>query len=117
MDVVQHKFRTLHYSYRTEESYLKWIRQFIRFHRGRHPREMGKAEIEAFLSDLATNRKVSASTQNQALSSILFLYRKVLEIELPWLDDVVRAKRPVRVPIVLTADEVRRLLNVMEGKY
>lgn len=116
-DVVRHKLRVLHYSYRTEESYLKWIRRFVRFNCARHPRDLGKKEIESFLSYLATEGNVSPSTQNQALSAILFLYKNVLEIDLPWLDDVVRAKRPVRIPVVLTRDEVSRVLKAMNGKY
>ncbi len=108
--------RTHHYSYRTEESYLKWVRRFIHFHGGRHPRDMGAPEAQAFLTHLATEGHVSASTQNQALSAILFLYRKVLDIELPWMDDIVRAKRPVRVPTVLTRDEVARVLRCLQGR-
>ena len=97
MDEVRKSFRLHHYSYRTEESYLHWIRRFIVFNEKRHPREMGPDEIQRFLSDLATRGRVSASTQNQALSALLFLYKKVLQMDLPWLDDIVRAKRPVRV--------------------
>lgn len=117
MDQARETLRMHHYSFRTEESYLKWIRRFILFNNKRHPREMGAAEIQRFLSSLATEGHVAASTQNQALSSILFLYRKVLQVDLPWMDDIVRAKRPVRVPIVLTRDEVGCVLQAMEGKY
>ena len=117
MAAVRNTLRTHHYSYRTEESYLKWIRRFILFNGNRHPRDMGATEIQRFLSDLAVRGKVSASTQNQALSSILFLYRKVLQIDLPWMDDIVRAKRPVRVPVVMTRDEVALVLGAMSGKY
>ena len=117
MDEVRKTLRLHHYSYRTEESYSQWIRRFILFNGKRHPREMGAIEIQNFLSDLATRRRVSASTQNQALSALLFLYQKVLQLELPWLDDIVRAKRPVRVPIVLSRSEVARILGAMTGKH
>lgn len=105
----------LHYSYRTEISYLQWIRRFIRFHNRRHPREMGADEITAYLNYLANQRKVAASTQNQALSAILFLYKRVLGIDLPWLSEVDRAKRPKRLPVVLTRDEVRAVLAFTDG--
>lgn len=107
--------RTRHYSIRTEEAYIDWARRFILFHGKRHPLEMGVAEVGAFLSHLAVERKVSASTQNQAKAAILYLYKQVLEIELPWLDEVVQAKRPQRLPVVLTPGEVRELLFYMEG--
>lgn len=97
----------------TERVYLAWVRQFILFHGKRHPSEMGKSEIEAFLSYLAVDRGVSPSTQNQALQAILFLYVKVLEPELPWLDDVIRAKPKRRTPIGLSVDEVRDLLGMV----
>ena len=114
MDEIQKTFRLHHYSYRTEESYIKWIKRFILFHKKRHPREMGADQIQEFLSDLAVRGKVSASTQNQALSALLFLYQKVLQMDLPWLDDIVRAKRPVRVPIVMTRGEVARVLETSQ---
>lgn len=117
MDEVRNVFRLHHYSYRTEESYSQWIRRFIFFNGKRHPREMGADEIQNFLSDLATRGRVSASTQNQALSALLFLYKKVLQVNLPWLDEIVRAKRPVRVPVVLTRSEVAQVLAAMRGKY
>lgn len=117
LDVVRDRIRVKHYSYRTETSYLGWIRRFIRFHGGRHPRDLGGPEVEQFLSYLATERKVAASTQNQALSAILFLYREALEIDLPWLDGIVRAKRPTRIPVVLSRDEVRRILAQLEGTH
>ncbi len=117
MDEVREVFRLHHYSYRTEESYIKWIRRFILFYNKRHPREMGAEEIQGFLTDLAVRGRVSASTQNQALSALLFLYQKVLRMDLPWLDDIVRAKRPVRVPVVLTRGEVARLLDAMTGTH
>jgi integron integrase len=115
LDRVRERIRVKHYSLRTEDAYLQWIRRFIVFHGKRHPREMGAPEVEAFLSHLATAGRVSPSTQNQALSALLFLYREVLEIELPWLDGVVRAKRPQRVPVVLTESEVRALLAQLDG--
>src|SRR5690606_31778508 len=87
----------------------------IRFHQYRHPQEMGAGEVEAFLSDLAVRRNVSASTQNQALAALLFLYREVLQVDLPWLQDVVRAKTPQRLPVVLSVEEVRRLLGGLQG--
>lgn len=92
LDQVRGQIRLRHYSIRTEAVYLEWIRRFIRFHKYRHPQDMGASEVEAFLSDLAVRRDVSASTQNQALSAILFLYKQVLQIELPWLEGVIRAK-------------------------
>lgn len=117
MDEARDVFRTLHYSYRTEVTYLKWIKRFIQYHGNQHPRELGPAEIQKFLTELATVGKVSASTQNQALSSILFLYKKVLKIDLPFLDEIVRAKRPKRVPVVLTRTEATKVLGCMEGNY
>lgn len=115
LDQVVAKIRFKHYSRRTELTYTHWIKRYILFHGKRHPKEMGALEIEAFLSALATDRNVSASTQNLALSSILFLYKEVLEIDLPWLDNIVRAKKPQRLPTVLSEPEVKRLLACMEG--
>ncbi len=115
LDMVRARIRVKHYSLRTEDAYLHWIRRFIFFHGKRHPREMGGPEVEAFLSDLAVAGRVAASTQNQALSALLFLYRDVLKVELPWLDGVVRAKRSQRVPVVLTENEVRGLLARLDG--
>ena len=109
--------RTHHYSYLTGVTYWNWARRFILFHKKRHPRDMGVDEIRSFLSYLAVQGKVSASTQNQALSSLLFLYKKVLGIDLPFVEDVVRARRPVRVPVVLTKAEVAAVLGAMQGKY
>jgi len=114
MDRMRRVIRVKRYSHRTEQAYVQWVRRFIRFHDLRHPKEMGKAEIEAFLTHLAVERHVAAATQNQALNAILFLYRQVLEIELPWMDDVVRAKRSQRVPVVLSRAEVRRVLANLE---
>jgi integron integrase len=115
LDRVRNSIRTKHYSIRTEHAYVNWIRRFILFHNKRHPSEMGKTEIEAFLTHLAVNRNVAPSTQKQALSALLFLYRQVLGRELPWLDDVTRAKKPSRLPVVLTVDEVAKLLNKLSG--
>jgi len=107
--------RARHYSRRTEEAYVAWIKRYIFFHAKRHPAEMGAPEVTRFLSSLAVDGRVAASTQNQALSALLFLYRDVLEVDLPWLDGVVRAKRPHRLPIVLTREEVRAVLQGLEG--
>lgn len=117
LDQVRDKIRTKHYSIRTETQYIQWIKRFIYFHGKRHPREMGAVEVEAFLSHLATEGNVSASTQNQALSALLFLYREVLGIVLPWMDTMVRAKKPQRLPSVLTRAEVAQVLERMEGTY
>ena len=114
LDRVRERLRLKHYSIRTERAYLGWIRRCIFFHGKRHPADMGKAEVEAFLTSLAVARNVSAATQNQALSALLFLYREVLEIELPWLDDVTRAKKPSRLPTVLTREETGALLERIE---
>lgn len=116
MDEARKVFREHHYSYRTEETYIKWIKRFIKYHGNRSPRELGPAEIRVFLSELAEKGKVSASTQNQALSAILFLYKKILLIDLPWMDDIVRAKRPVRVPVVMTRSEVSKVLACLRGR-
>jgi integron integrase len=115
LDRVRESRRTKHYSIRTEQAYVDWIRRFILFHGKRHPQEMGKVEIEGFLTHLAVNRNVAASTQNQALSALLYLYREVLGRDLPWLDDVTRARRPSRLPVVLSADEVKALLQQLSG--
>ncbi|MFZ1910296.1 MAG: phage integrase N-terminal SAM-like domain-containing protein [Burkholderiales bacterium] len=115
IELFRAAIRSRHYSRRTEKSYWYWIRCFIRFHGMRHPAQMGAGEVTAFLSWLATERDVAAATQNQALSALLFLYQKVLEQELPWLDELVRAKRPLRLPVVLSETEVARLLGEMHG--
>jgi len=117
LDQVRERIRVKHYSIRTETQYLQWIRRFILFHGKRHPREMGGPEVEAFLSHLATAGNVSASTQSQALSALLFLYREVLGVDLPWMDNVVRAKKPKRLPSVLSRSEVGQVLDRMEGTY
>lgn len=110
LDRMRRIIRLKHYSLRTEQAYLHWAKRFILFHGKRHPETMGAGEVTAFLSHLAVDRHCAASTQNQALNALLFLYRQVLEIDLPWLDEVVRAKRPQRVPVVLTPAEVRAVL-------
>lgn len=115
MDQVRDAIRSRHYSLRTEASYLHWIRRFILFHGKRHPAEMGEAEITAFLTHLAVKKHVAASTQNQALSALLFLYQRVLGRELAWLTGIVRAKRPERLPVVLTQSETRALLGALRG--
>ena len=107
--------RARHYSRRTEKPYVVWIRRYILFHGDRHSLEMGAPELTRYLSSLAVEGNVAASTRNQALSALLFLYREVLELEVPWLDDVVRARRPVRLPVVLTRDEVRAVLRQLRG--
>ena len=117
LDQVRERLRVKHYSIRTEQQYVQWARRFILFHDKRHPRELGAAEVEAFLTHLAVEGNVAAATQNQALSALLFLYREVLEINLPWLDNVVRAKRPARLPVVLTRQEVTAVLDRMSGTY
>ncbi len=117
LEQVRQSLRLRHYSYRTEEQYLGWIRRFILFHRKRHPREMGAAEVEAFLNDLAVRGQVAAATQNQALAALVYLYRHVLNQELPWLDDIVRAQRPRRVPLVLSREETRAVLAQLPGVY
>ena len=116
LEQVRDRLRVKHYSLRTEQAYVGWIRRFILANGKRHPREMGGAEIEAFLTRLATQRDVAAGTQNQALAALLFLYREVLRQDLPWMNGVVRAKRPRRLPVVLTRDEVNRLLAQMQGR-
>jgi integron integrase len=105
------KIRFKHFSLSTEKTYVSWIRQFILFHGKRHPTEMGAAEVEVFLTYLATQRHVSSATQNQALSALLFLYRDVLAVELPWVDGFERSKKPRRLPVVLTVSEIQALLK------
>jgi integron integrase len=117
LDQVRDRIRVKHYSIRTETQYLQWIKRFILFHDKRHPRDMAAPEIEAFLTHLAVVGNVSASTQNQALSALLFLYREVFQVEVAWLDNVTRAKLPQRLPVVLTVQEVRAVLAQMSGVY
>jgi site-specific recombinase XerD len=109
-DRIRECLRLKHYSYRTEQQYLHWIRRYILFHNMRHPKEMGADEVRAFLNDLTVVRNVAAATQNQALAALLFLYKYVLQQELPWLDDIERAKRPQRLPLVLSQCETGAVL-------
>ena len=111
LDQVRDLIRLKHYSIRTESQYVQWVRRFILFHGKRHPREMGAAEVEAFLTHLAVEGGVAAATQSHALSALLFLYREVLGVDLPWLDNVTRAKKPQRLPTVLTPAEVAAVLE------
>jgi len=115
LDQVRFAIRAKHYSLRTEEAYVLWIRRFILFQNKRHPKDMGAEEVRQFLSNLAVNHHVAASTQNQALSAILFLYQHVLRQEIGWIDEVVRAKKPRKLPIVLTREEVKAVLNGLSG--
>jgi integron integrase len=115
LDRVRAAVRFNHYSPRTEQAYVDWIERFIRFHGIRHPQEMGAEEVRAFLTHLATELNVAASTQNQAFSALLFLYREVLKQRLPWIDDIVRAKRPLKVPVVFTQAEARAVLSQITG--
>ncbi len=117
LDQVRERIRYLHYSLRTEESYLHWIRAFIRFHDRCHPRELGGEQVEAFLMWLANERNVAVSTHRQALSALLFLYQKVLCLDLPWMQSIGRPQRKPRLPVVLPADEVRRVLTLLEGEH
>ena len=117
---MRERIRYLHYSLKTEKAYLYWIRFFIRWNATqpggmRHPRDMGTSEVEAFLSMMANERKVSASTHNQTLSAVLFLYREVLNIDLPWLSNIGRPQQTKRIPTVLTKEEVSRLLAELDG--
>jgi integron integrase len=115
LDRVRAAARLRHYSRRTEAAYVAWIRRYIFFHGKRHPAELGAAEVTGFLSSLAVHGRVAASTQNQALGALLFLYRDALELDLPWLDGIVRAKRPERLPVVLTREEVAAVLRPLTG--
>jgi site-specific recombinase XerD len=115
LDRVRQAIRTRHYSNKTEKAYVHWIKRYIFFHDKRHPLEMAEPEIAQFLSNLATEGRLSASTQNQAFNAILFLYTEVLSKKIGLIDGVVRAKRPQRLPVVLTKDEVKRVLDRMSG--
>ena len=117
LDQVRGKIRLKHYSIRTEQAYVDWIKRFILYFDKRHPKDLGAPEIEQFLTNLAVNGNVSSSTQNQAKSALLFLYKQVLGVELPWLDNVERAKVPKRLPVVLTRDEVQKLLGQLQGPH
>ena len=110
-DQLRKSLRTRHYSRRTEQSYCSWVKRFIRFHNVRHPAEMGETEINAFLTNLAVKEKVSASTQNQALSALLFLYRHIIGREIDDLGDVIRARKPKRLPVVMSREEVKAVLS------
>ncbi len=115
LDQVRNKIRLKHYSMRTEETYVQWVKRFVLFHHKRHPCDMSATEVEQFLTTLAVKGKVSASTQNQAKSALLFLYKEVLNIQLPWLDNVETAKRPKYLPVVLTVREVNSMLEHVDG--
>lgn len=117
LDQVRDKLRVKHYAIRTEATYVDWIKRFIFFHDKRHPKDMGALEVEAFLTHLAVAGKVSASTQNQAKSALLFLYREVMETQLPWLDNITQAKAPKRLPVVLTVAEVQAVLSRLSGSH
>ena len=115
LDEVRRRLRLEHYSRRTEEAYIGWIRRFILFHGKRHPALLGEAEVTRFLSSLAVERKVASSTQNQALSALLFLYSEVLRKDLPWLAGLVRARGPRRLPVVLSREEIRAVFERLDG--
>ena len=115
LDPVRNLIRAKHYSIRTEETYVGWIRKFVLFHGKKHPKDLGEKEIRSFLTHLAVNRKVAASTQNQAFNALLFLYRNVLGIEFGELKDVQRAKKPRKLPVVFTKDEIRQIINQLDG--
>jgi integron integrase len=117
LDQVRGKIRLKHYSIRTEQAYTDWIKRFILHFGKKHPRDMGAAEVEQFLTHLAVNGRVSASTQNQARCALLFLYKEVLAIELPWLDNVEQAKVPKRLPVVLNRDEIQAILSRLTGTH
>jgi len=116
LDRVRAKIRAKHYSLRTERPYLAWIRRFILFNDKRHPSEMAAPDVERFLTHLAVEGRVAAATQNQALAALLFLYREVLEVDLAWIENVVRARMPARVPVVLPRQDVQRLLEELHGE-
>ncbi len=116
LDQVRERARYLHYSLRTEKAYVYWVRWYVRWSGMRHPRDMGERQVQAFLGMLATQRKVSSSTHNQALSALLFLYREVLDSQLPWMADLQRPALARRIPTVLTRDEVKALLDNLSGE-
>lgn len=117
LDQIRDKIRLKHYSIRTERAYLDWNKRFILFHNKKHPKDMGKSEVEQFLTFLAVKKKIASSTQNQALSAILFMYKEVLGHELPWLNNVTRAKKPEKLPIVLSKKEVKKVFANLDGIY
>src|SRR5215211_6080432 len=116
LEQVREAVRTRHYSIRTEEAYIRWAREYILFCGKRHPSELGAAEVSAFISHLAVKRKVAASTQTQALSALLFLYREVLALPIGWVDDIERAQKPKRLPVVFTREEVRAVLGHLRAE-
>jgi integron integrase len=111
LDELREAVRTRHYSIRTEEAYIRWVREYILFFEKRHPADLGAADVSAFLTHLAVKRKVAASTQTQALSALLFLYREVLSLPIGWVDDIERAKKPKRLPVVFTREEAKAVLG------
>ena len=115
LDDVRNVMRVRHYNYEMEKIYIHWIEQCIYFHKITHPKELGAAEVEAILTHLAVEKSVAASTQNQALFALLFLYKEVLQMDLPWLDNFKPAKKSERVPVVLTKEEVKLILNQLKG--
>ncbi len=115
LDDVRNLMRVRHYSYQTEKIYIYWIRQYIYFHKITHPKDLGAPDVEAFLTHLAVEKTVAASTQNQALFALLFLYREVLKVKLPWLEEFTPAKKSERVPVVLSKEEVRLILDKLKG--
>jgi len=115
LEQVRDLIRVKHYSIKTEEAYLRWIKNYILFHKTRHPKEMGNNEVGQYLTHLAVNRKVAASTQNQALSALVFLYSEVLKQPFDWLEDVARAKRPAKLPVVFTKEEAHAVLRQLDG--
>ncbi len=117
LDRVRDQIRFRHYSLRTEQAYVDWVRRYVRFNANRHPSELGAADLERFLTHLAVDLDVAASTQNQAQSALLFLYREVLAIDVPWLGGIVRAKTPRHLPVVLTPDEVAELIRRLRGSH
>lgn len=117
LDQLRERIRYAHYSLRTEKTYVYWVRFFIRFHRLRHPKEMGAAEIQAFLSFLANDRKVAPSTHRQALAAILYLYKEVLDIRLPWMDEIGRPRQRIHIPVVLSRTEVAALLHALDERH
>jgi integrase len=117
LDQLRERIRLLHYSRRTEDAYVYWCRAFIRFHGIRHPLELGRPEVEAFLGWLASDRQVAASTHRQALAALLFLYRRVLQLRLPWMAEIGRPRVQRRLPVVLSRDDVRAVLRGLEGEH
>lgn len=117
LNQMRDKIRTRHYSIRTEKAYMDWTRRYILFHNKRHPMEMGAPEIETFLTHLAVDRRVASSTQNQALSAILVLYKEVLDVELPWLKNVKRARMPEKLPVVFSKEEMSAVSANLDGRY